>query len=110
MIFVPSSPAIVALVPPLTSDIRPYQPRLQSLAQPVGKLGLAKLSQVVNALFAEIDAADLEVLSRSAANALDNNRGVGLENNTIINDFVNGERNKIVVLYNCALINGLPAG
>ncbi len=84
------------------------EPDLQTLPQPVGELGLAELRQIVDTLFAKIDATDLEVLGRCAADALDYDRGVGLEDDAVVNNLVNGKRNEVVVFDNGALVNRLP--
>lgn len=81
---------------------------LQSLPQPVRKLGLSELSQIVDALLAEVDAAKRHILRGSLANSLDNDGRVGLEDDAVVDNFVNRERNKVVVLDNCPLVNGLP--
>lgn len=82
---------------------------LQTLSQPVGELRLAELRQVVDTLFAEINTADLEVLGRCAADALDNNRGVGLEDDAVVDNLVNGEGNQVIVFDNGTLIDRLPS-
>ena len=82
--------------------------QLQSLSQPVGQFRLAQLCQVVDALFAEVDAANGEVLCGCAADALDNDCGISFEDDAVVDDFVNGERGEVVVFDNGALVDGLP--
>lgn len=84
------------------------QTESETLSQPICELGLSELGEVVDTLFTEVDAANLDILSRSFAHALDNDSGVGLEDNAVIDDLVNGEGDKVVVLDNGALVDGLP--
>lgn len=82
---------------------------LQTLSQPVCQFRLAELRQIVDALFAEVDAADGEVLCGCAADALDDDCGIGLENDAVVDDFVNGEGDEVVVFDNGALVHRLPS-
>lgn len=78
------------------------------MPEPVCELGLAQLGEVVDALLAEIDATDLDVLCGGLAHALDDDGGVGFEDDAIVNDLINGEGDEVVVFDDGALVNGLP--
>lgn len=81
---------------------------LQPLAKPICELRLAELRQVVNTLFAEIDAAQGNVLGGRAADPLDDDGRVGLQDDAIVDNFINGQRDEVVVFDNGSLINRLP--
>lgn len=81
---------------------------LQTLSQPVRQFRLAQLGEVVDTLFAEVDAAEVHVLRRRLADSLHDDGRVGLEDDAVVNDLVNGEGDKVVVLDDCALIDRLP--
>lgn len=81
---------------------------LQALSQPVGQFRLAVLGEVVDALLAEVDAADGGVLGGSAADALDDNGGIRLEDDAVVDNLVDGERDEVVVLDDGALVDRLP--
>jgi hypothetical protein len=81
----------------------------EALSEPVCKLGLSELGEIIDTLFTEVDAADLDILSGCFAHALDDDSGIGLEDNAVVDDLVNGEGDKVVVLDNGALVNGLPS-
>lgn len=78
------------------------------MSQPVGQFRLAKLGQVVDTLFAEVDAAEVDILRRRLAHSLNDDGGVGFENDAVVDDLVNSEGNEVVVFNDCALVDGLP--
>jgi hypothetical protein len=84
--------------------------RLQSLSQPVCQLGPAELCKVVDALLAEVDATQLYVLRGRTADSLEDDGRVGLEDDAVVDNLVNSERDEVVVLDDCALVDGLPGG
>lgn len=63
----------------------------QTLPYPVGQLGLAELRQVVDALFAEVDAAEVDVLGGGSADPLHDDGGIGFEDDAVVDDLVDGE-------------------
>lgn len=81
---------------------------LQPLAKPIRELRLAELRQVVNTLFAEIDAAQGNVLGGRTADPLDDDGRVGLQDDAVVDNFINGQRDEVVVFDNGPLINRLP--
>ena len=83
-------------------------PSLQSLPQPVRQLGLSELRQVVDALLAEVDAAERHVLRGGLADSLDDDGRVRLQDDAVVDNLVNRERNEVVVLDNCPLVDRLP--
>lgn len=79
------------------------------MPQPVRQLGPAQLRQVVDALLAEgVDAAQVDVLGRRFAHPLDDDGGVSLEDDAVVDNLVDGERDEVVVLDDGALVYGLP--
>lgn len=101
-------PNIIAAPEFCPNEKRKSMTSLETLSQPVGQFRLAVLRQVVNALLAEIDAADGGVLRGSAADALDDNGGIRLENDAVVDNLVDGERDEVVVFDNGALVDRLP--
>jgi hypothetical protein len=63
---------------------------------------------LVHALFAEVDASYGDVLCRGLADALDDDGGVGFEDDAVVDDLVDGECDEVVVLNDCSLVDGLP--
>lgn len=66
------------------------------------------MCEVVDALLTEIDAANLDILSGCLAHALNDDCGIGFEDDAVVNNLIDCEGNEIVVLDNGALVNGLP--
>lgn len=82
-------------------------PSLQSLSQPVREFALAQLRQVVDTLFAEINPAQVDILCGRLAAALDDNCGISLEDDAIVDNFVDRQRDEVVVLDYRAPVDGL---
>jgi hypothetical protein len=66
------------------------------------------LCQVVDTLFTEVDAAHGDILRRSLADSLDDDGGVGLEDDAVVDDLVYGEGDKVVVLDDRSFVYRLP--
>lgn len=80
------------------------------LPHPLRQLLLPKLPHVQEALLAQIDILDIRhVLRRGLADSTGNNHGVRLEDDAVVDDFVDGEGDKVVVFDDGAFVGGIPA-
>lgn len=61
-------------------------------------------------MFGQVDAAEVDVLGRGAADALNDDGGVRLEDNAVVDNLVNGQRYQVVVLDDGAAVDRLPVG
>jgi len=66
------------------------------------------LRQVIDALFAEVDSAQVHVLAGSLADALDDDSGVGLKDDAVVDYLVDSEGDEVVVLDDGSLVDRLP--
>jgi hypothetical protein len=81
----------------------------QPLPQPVPNLRLTELCQVIHALLTQINPLQLgNILRRRLANTLYDDRRICLEDNAVIDHFINGKGNEVVVLDDCAFVYRLP--
>lgn len=72
---------------------------------------LAELVNLQEALFAEIDALHVgDVLCRRSADAASDDDGVGLEDDAVVDDLVNGQRSQIVVFNQRAFVDRVSVG
>jgi hypothetical protein len=83
--------------------------RSQPLPEPLAQFRFAELVQLQETLFAQIDALHVgRVLRRRARDSAGDDHGVGLEDDAVVDDFVDGERGQVVVLDERALVDGVP--
>jgi hypothetical protein len=68
------------------------------------------LRKVVDALLAEVDPANVDVLRRRSAHSLDDNGGVRFQDDAVVDNLIDGEGDEVVVFDNGALVDRLPAG
>lgn len=78
---------------------------LQALPYPLAELHLAKLPGIQQTLLAEVDAAHaLQILRGRSADARRNDYRVSLEDDAVVDNLVNGQRDEVVVFDNGALV------
>ena len=83
--------------------------RSQALPEPFAQFRFSELVQLQETLFTQIDALHVgRVLRRWAGDSAGYDHGVGLEDDAVVDDLVYGERGKIVVLDERALVDGVP--
>lgn len=93
------------LATPLNINHVPHACSSQSLPQPISQFRLAKLRQVVHALLTQINTLQLRnILCRRPADSLDNDRRVCLEDDAVVDNFVNGEGYEVIVFDYSALV------
>jgi hypothetical protein len=106
------SHTLVLSTPDLKSRLEiptPTNTNSQTLPQPVAQLRLTELCQIVHALLAQVDVLQLrDVLGRGAADALDDDGGVRLKDDTVVDNLIDGQREEVVVLDDRALVYRLP--
>lgn len=79
------------------------------LPQTISKSALAKLPRIHQTLLRQIDVLHVgRILGRSTADTRGNEHRISLENDSIVDDLVNSEGNKVVVLDDSALVGGTP--
>jgi hypothetical protein len=91
-------------------SFHPKQYPSQSLPKPLSQLRFTELVQFQQTLFAQIDALHVGSILRGwARDSAGDDYGVGLEDNAVVNDFVDGEGREVVVLDQGALVDGVSA-
>jgi hypothetical protein len=76
----------------------PKQSPSQSLPKPLPQLRLAELVQFEQTLFAQVHALHVgRILCRRARDAAGDDYGVGLEDDAVVDDFVDREGREVVV-------------
>ena len=89
--------------------IAPQQNPLH-LSHPLGQFIFTKLQQIVDALFAEVYTFDIRnILGRCPADPARHDHGINLEYDAVIDDFVNGERDEVIVFYEGPFVCRIPA-
>ena len=75
------------------------------LPQLLCQSSLPKLPGVQESLFRQIDTLHIgRIRRRRTADPRSNQDGIGFENDSIVDDFVDGQGEEVVVFHNCALI------
>lgn len=75
------------------------------LPHALGQFIFAKFEQVVNTLFAEVHTFDIcDVLRRGPTDPARHDHRINLQYDAVVDDFVNGERDEIVVFYQSAFV------
>lgn len=84
--------------------------RSESLPEPLAKLRLAELVQLEQTFFAQVHALHVGgVLCGWLGDSAGDNHRVGLEDDAVVDDLVDGERGEVVVLDQCALVDRISA-
>lgn len=79
------------------------------LPQLLGQTPLAKLPRIEQALLREIDVLHIRgVRGRCPTNPRGDHDRVSLEDDSVVDDFVNGQGDEVVVLHDGALVGGAP--
>ena len=79
------------------------------LPQALGQTPLAELPGIEQALFGEVDALHIRCIGgRGTADSRSDHDWVSFEDDAVIDDFVNGKRDQVVVLDDSALVRGAP--
>ena len=85
--------------------------RSQALPEPLSQLRFAELVQLEQTLFTQVHALHVgRVLCGWLGHSAGDDDGVGLEDDAVVDDFVDCERGEVVVLDQCALVDGVSAG
>ena len=83
--------------------------RSQPLSEPLAQFRFAELVKLQETFFAQIDALHVgRVLRGRARDSASDDHGVGLENDAVVDDLVDGERGQVIVLDERALVDGVP--
>lgn len=88
----------------------PLIPPSQPLPHPLGQFHFPKLPRVHQPLLAEIDIFHTRhILHGRPADATGDNNGVRFEDDAVVDDFVDGEGDEVVVFDDGAFVRGIPA-
>ena len=89
--------------------IAPFENSLH-LSHPLGQFVFTKFQQVVDTLFAEVYTFDIRnILGRCPADPARHDHRINLEYDAVVDDFVNGERDEVIVFYKSAFVCRIPA-
>lgn len=82
---------------------------LQPLSETLRQSSLTKLPGIEQTLLGQVDALDVRhVVRRRTADARGNKDGVGLEDDTVVDDLVDSQGDEVVVLDDSALVSRAP--
>ena len=80
------------------------------LSHPLGQFIFTKLQQIVDALFAEVYTFDIRnILGRCPADPARHDHRINLKYDAVVDDFVNGERDEVIVFYESPFVCRIPA-
>jgi hypothetical protein len=101
----PETPCLSIAFHPISQNLTRSQP----LPEPLAQFRLAKLVQLQETFFAQINALHVgRVLRRWAGDSAGDDYRVGLEDDAVVDDLVDGEGGQVVVLDEGALVDGVP--
>ena len=84
--------------------------RSQPLSEPLAQFRFAELVKLQETFFAQIDALHVgRILRRWAGDSAGDDYRVGLEDDAVVDDLVDGEGGQVVVLDDGALVDRVPA-
>lgn len=79
------------------------------LPQTLSKTPLAKLPRIHQTLLRKVDTLHVRGIGGGGtADTRGDENGVSLENDSVVDNLINGQRNKVVVLNDSALVGGTP--
>jgi hypothetical protein len=100
----PETPCFIHCIPSHFTNLT----RSKSLPESLAQFRFAELVQFQETLFAQIDALHVgRVLRGRARDSAGDNHGVGLEDDAVVDDLVDGEGSQVVVLDERALVDGV---
>lgn len=89
-------------------ELQNHQRQLH-LPQPLRQTPLSKLPGIHQTLFGQVDALQVRCIrSRSATDAGGDQHWIGFQNDSIVDNLIDGQGDQVVVLDDCALVGCAP--